>query len=178
LKWRATSIGGNIYDLSHLDEFDFDFVVPAKDGKPEQVYRINVLFSMHCFTRGIREGESYHYELTYSDNRETRLFDEQRYRLSLRLPDIIRNIGGRQCFHTGHGNFFTVEAVSDDGNSEKYWIYFKMSRGSKRSGLNLYVESAYVQNKIQQQRPRPRKPIRFSVIAYNVVAGKPIKEPK
>ncbi|MGH7813669.1 MAG: hypothetical protein ACREQI_06660 [Candidatus Binataceae bacterium] len=177
MRWRAAQIGGETYGLGHLDEFDFEFVVPAKDNKPEQVYRINVIFSMHCFTRGIRDGESYRHELTYSDSRETRLFDTQRYRLSMRLPGIVRGIGTRRCFHTGHGNFFTIEVVDDDGTRLDYSVYFKVSRRSKRGWLNLYIESAYVQGKIPRRRPHPPRPIRFSVIAYNVAMGRPIKEP-
>jgi hypothetical protein len=44
-------------------------------------------------------------------SREVRLFDEQRYTHSLRLPEVIRAIGDRRCFHTGHDNFFTVELI-------------------------------------------------------------------
>lgn len=176
MKWQAPTIGGNIYDLSHLDDFDFEFIVPAKDDKPEQVYLINVLFSMHCFTRGIRDGESYHPELLYRDSRETRLFDERRYRLSMQLPDIIREIGTRRCFHTPYGSFFTIEVIEEGENRLHYTIYFKVSRSVKRGGLNLFVESAYPQDKITQ--PFRPTPIRFGIIAYNVTTGKPIKRQK
>jgi hypothetical protein len=98
MKWRAARIGGRVYDLSHLHPFSFDFVVVAKDGKPEQRYGIDVIFSLHCFSRGIRAGEAYVADLAYADSREVRL--------------------------------------------------------------------------------RPKKPIRFSVIAYNVAVGKAIKVPK
>jgi hypothetical protein len=73
VRWSFATIAGKTCDLSHLDPFEFEFVIPEKDGKPAQLYRINVEFSLHCFTRGIRAGESYAADMTYSDSRETRL---------------------------------------------------------------------------------------------------------
>jgi hypothetical protein len=96
----------------------------------------------------------------------------------MRLADVLRNIGSRRCFHTGRGNFFTVEVVDEDGVRIDYSIYFKVSRGGpSRAGLVLFVESAYVRENIPLRRPRPRKPIRFSIIAYNTTMGKLINEP-
>ena len=107
-----------------------------------------------------------------------RLFDEQRYTHSLRLPEVIHSIGDRRCFHTGHDNFFTVELIDARDERVEYTVYFKLSRAPRKGRLNLYVQSAYVQDDIPQRRPKPRKPIRFSVIAYNVAVGKAIKVPK
>ena len=178
MKWRSAKIGGRVYDLSHLHPFSFDFVVAVKDGKPEQRYGIDVIFSLHCFSRGIRAGEAYLADWAYADSREVRLFDEQRYTHSLRLPEVIRSIGDRRCFHTGHDNFFIVELIDAQGERVEYAVYFKLSRAPSKGRLNLYVQSAYVQDDTPQTRPRPRKPIRFSVIAYNVAVGKVIKVPK
>jgi hypothetical protein len=61
---------------------------PAKDGKPEQRYGIDVIFSLHCFSRGIAAGAVYLADLAYADSREVRLFAEQRYTHSLRLPEV------------------------------------------------------------------------------------------
>ena len=178
MKWRAARIGDRIYDLSHLHPFSFDFVVAAKDGKAEQRYGIDVIFSLHCFSRGIAAGAAYLADLAYADSREVRLFDEQRYTHSLRLPEVIRSIGDRRCFHTGHDNFFTVELIDAQDERVEYTVYFKLSRAPSKGRLNLYVQSAYVQDDVPQRLPKPRKPIRFSVIAYNVAAGKAIKVPK
>ncbi len=178
MRWSAKTIGGKVYELDHLYPFFFDFKVSAADGSWQQTYRINVEFSMHCFTRRLAKDESLEQfdERKFSDSRETRLFDERRHHLSLRLPQLIREIGERKCFHTGHKNFLTVETVDDRGISVDYSIYFNVARSGNRAGLTLYVETAFVQDK--RERPRwPRKPIRFSVIAYNVLRNKPIREP-
>jgi hypothetical protein len=139
MKWRPARIGDRTYDLCHLHPFSFDFVVAAKDGKPEQRYGIDVIFSLHCFSRGIAEGAAYLADLAYADSREVRLFDEQRYTQSLRLPEVIRSIGDRRCFHTGHDNFFTVELIDAQGERVEYTVYFKLSRAPSKGRLNLYV---------------------------------------
>ena len=176
---RSIQIDGKTYDLSHLDRFSFDFVVPEKDGRPAQVYSIEVLFSWHCFTRGIAAGETYPPGLACSQGSETRLFDERRYRFSTQLPSIIRDIGSRKCFHTGKGNFFTIELIEDEKTRVEYNIFFKVSRRGKRGELTLSVESAYARDRrVPLGRARPPRPIRFSVIAHNTARGKPIKQPK
>ncbi len=150
-----------------------------KGGRPQQRYAIDVLFSWHCFTRGIAPGENFSRALTYSRGRETRLFDERRYHLSKKLPGILGGIGSRKCFHTGRGNFFTVELLDEEGNRIEYTIFFKVSRRSKPRELTLRVESAYVRGgRVPLRRSHPPRPIRFSVIAYNTATGKRIKEPK
>jgi hypothetical protein len=75
-------------------------------------------------------------------------------------------------------NFFTVELIDAAGERVEYTVYFKLSRAPGKGRLNLYVQSAYVQDDTPQERPRPRKPIRFSVVAYNVAVGKVIRVPK
>jgi hypothetical protein len=178
MKWRAARIGERLCDLSHLHPFSLDFIVAAKDCKPEQRYAIDVIFSLHCFSRAIRAGERHLPELEYADSREVRLFDEQRYAHSFRLPAIIRSIGDRRCFHTGHDNYLTVELIDSRGERVEYTVYFKLSRAARKGRLNLYVQSAYVQDWIPRTRQGPRKPIRFSVIAHNVTVGKGIKVPQ
>jgi hypothetical protein len=172
------TIEGRTYDLSHLEPFSFEFVTPEKDGRPQQLYAIDVLFSWHCFARGIAPGEDFSKAIGISRGRETRLFDERRYRFSRQLPGIVRDIGSRKCFHTGRGNFFTVELVDEKGSRIEYTIFFKVSRRAQPRALTLRVESAYVRDRVPLGRPRPPRPIRFSVIAYNTASGKPIKEPK
>ena len=178
MKWRAARIGDALYDLAHLHPFSFEFAVPAYGEKPELRYGIDVVFSLHCFTRDVRRGDVYAGEWAYSDSRETRLFDERRYRWSLQLPKIVRAIGERRCFHTTRDNFFTVEFVDEQGRAAKYTIYFKLSRSPRSSRLNLYIQSAYVQEDIPRSHKNPRKPIWFAVIAHNVSVGRPMSAPK
>lgn len=178
MKWQSVTIGGQVYDLSHLDSFQFEFVVPEKHGRPRQSYSIDVWFSMHCISRGSADGEKIDAAQICSDGLERRIFDKERYELSKQLAGIIRNIGTRRCFHTGRGNFLTIEFQDANGKRAEYLIFFKVTRGRGPRRLVLRVESAYANDKIPRPRRHPPAPIRFSVIAYNTSVGKPIKSPR
>ncbi|AWN74922.1 hypothetical protein A6J39_007770 [Legionella anisa] len=75
--------------------------------------------------------------MIYSDPREKRIFCFSRYTLSYLLPDIAKQIDRGACFHTGKGNFFTIETP----NQQEYEIYFKVSKSGKGL-LRLFIESA------------------------------------
>jgi hypothetical protein len=109
MKWKAFTHEKTVYDFGHLDPFEYDLVVPQKDDKPERRYRLNVTFSMHCFTRDARKGEQIPAELAYSDSRETRFFEFDRYEQSKGLAKIVRTLGERKCHHDKHGNFYVFE---------------------------------------------------------------------
>jgi hypothetical protein len=95
--------------------------------------------------------------------------------LSHHLPGIIAVLAKRKCYHTGRGNFFTVEVVDDAGNRVEYEVYFNAYRSIGR--LNLVVQSAYVRDWAHSNRPHT-KPIGFNIILYNVLNGKEIKIPQ
>jgi hypothetical protein len=90
----------------------------------------------------------------------------------------MRDIGNRKCFHTAHQSYFIVQVTELDGRSCDYAIFFKVSKASKGRRLNVYVQSAYRVDGPKNVGGVPLKrgkPVRFSVIAHNVCAGKPIK---
>jgi len=178
MEWRAFRHGQETYDLCHLDPKTITYVQEAKGNKPERTYTVEVIFSLHCFTRGLKAGEGCDPALYYSDDRETRVFDFQRYQLSKRLPALVEGLSKRKCYHSGKGNFFTVELVDEQARSRvEYEIYFTASRASKKGIVNLYVQSAYVRDREHQNRPH-RKPIGFHIILYNVLNGIEIKVPR
>ena len=67
MKWNPFQHNGDTYDLSHLHPFDLELIQPAKGRDPERTYNFNVDFSIHCFTKAVKEGDSP--ALEYSDNR-------------------------------------------------------------------------------------------------------------
>lgn len=173
MKWNAFQHRGKTYDLSHLDGFQETYVVAAKGEKPEQTYLLNVIFSLHCFTRGPKKDEVIPRELAYRDSRETRIFDFERYEESFRLPDIIRALGEKKCFHDPHGNFYIVEVTARDGTKKFYSVFFTLSKAGKKKGLNLFISSAHVRDELPYDR-NP-KPIKFSVLVYNKWTGKAVR---
>jgi len=167
MKWRPFTHNGSIYDLSHLDPFEWHYTAGAGERRPERTYKFHVAFSMHCFTRRPRDGEQTEADMWYEGPREKRVFCFDRHELSYHLPEILRSIGGRICWHTHHGNFFTIELTTRQGQDVEYEVYFDVTKASRRGWLNLIVESAYIRTEeYGSSQPRKRK-IRFDVIAYN-----------
>jgi hypothetical protein len=175
MKWQSFLHQDTAYDLSHLRPTSLTCEQPARDDKPALTYTVEVSFSLYCFTRGIREGEQPDPALLYSDSRETRIFDFQRYELSKQLPGIVQNLSRQKCYNTGKGNFFTV-VVIEQGQQIEYDVFFEASR-STRKGLVLFVQSAYARDAQHGSRPRA-KPIGFYVILYNTLNNKPIRMPQ
>lgn len=173
MEWKDFEYQGDVYRLNHLHPLTFDLSIPASMGKPAQSYKINVIFSLHCFSRAARQGEAIPPELAYSDSRETRIFDPERHRHSLVLPDIVKTLAEKQCFHDSHGNFYVFEMVEEDGSTQYYSVFFTLSKAGKRAGLNLFISSAHMRD----ARPYAHrvKPIRFRVLVHNTWAGKPVR---
>jgi len=173
VNWKAFELYGRIFDLGHLDGFSYDLIVPAKGDKAEQAYRLNVTFSIHCFTRGAKQGEEITKALAYSDSRETRIFDIDRYEQSRRLRAIVETLGERKCHHDKHGNFYVFEIEDEHGVKRYYSVFFTVSKAGKKAGLNLYVTTAHMRS--HPPYAKSVKPVRFGVIVHNIWTGKGLK---
>jgi hypothetical protein len=177
VQWKPFQFRREIYDLAHLHPRPVAYVQPAKGNSPARTYHVDVIFGLHCFTRGRRSGEPQQVDLNYGDDRETRVFDFVRYELSKRLPEIVEDLPQRRCYHTGKGNFFSIEIVREDGEVIEYDIFFAASRSSARGRINVFVQSAYARDKYHASNRPARKPIGFFVILFNTLNDKPIKAP-
>jgi hypothetical protein len=176
--WKAFEYNGVIYDLTHLHPNSLIFCQEAKDDKPLLEYKVDVTFSMHCFTRGIKPNEKPDENMLYVDHRESRVFDLRRYDLSKGLPAIVKELHRRKCQHSGKGNFFVVDVITQEGERLNYEIYFKASRSSKKGVINLYVQSAYIRDAAHRSNTPNKKSIGFTIILFNILNNKPIKIPK
>lgn len=179
ITWKPFAHEGASYDLSHLHPFVHTFEQSEQYGKPARSYSVQVIFSLHCFTRSADGMEDSKGPLGYADSRETRIFDFGRYAQSRQLPEIVRALPTSACYHTNHGNFFTVRLLNPaTGQEDTYEVYFTASRSSSKAvPLNLFVQSAYVRDRLHANRPS-RKKIGFFVILHNILNGRPIKVPK
>jgi hypothetical protein len=171
VQWRNFEHNSVTYDLNHLHPQTIEFERPAKDGKPAVVYTVDLTYSLHCFSHKLPSG-AFDKSLIYPNTRETRLFDFERYELSKRLPGIIETMAQRKCFHTGHGNFFTVEVVREDGVSVDYHVFFTASKSTRKGRINIYIQSAYAP---ERKVGRSCKPIRFLFILHNTLNKLPIR---
>jgi hypothetical protein len=178
MRWKPFQFRGKVLDLAHLHPRSLTYQQPAKGNAPARVYRVDVIFGLHCFTRGRDQEAPQEKALLYGDDRETRVFDFVRYELSKRLPEIIEDLPQRKCYHTGKGNFFSVEIVSGDGSVVEYDVFFAASRSSTKGKINLFVQSAYVRDAEYLSNRPDRKPIGFYVILFNTLNNKAIRTPE
>jgi hypothetical protein len=170
IRWLPFERDNTVYPLEHLHPQTVIFRQPAKGDNPERTYTVDIEFGLHCFTCEPLEGDDP--KLLYSDARETRRFDLYRYNLSMRLPDFVESLPTRKCYHTEHGNFFTIEILGDAGQKpEQYEVYFTVSKSARKGVLNLSLQSAYVRDRAFVKR---KKPVGFFVILHNTLNDRPI----
>lgn len=167
--WTPFNHNNVVYNLDHLHPKTVTFVQPAKGNLPEQTYVVDVEFGLHCFTRERKDTDDI--ALIYSDAREQRVFDFHRYDLSKHLPDVVDALHRRKCYHTKHGNFFTIEIIQEEGKASQYEVYFTLSRSSKRGVLNLSLQSAYVRDR-NLKTGRLKKSVGFFVLLFNTLNNK------
>lgn len=171
MQWKDFELEGFKYDLKHLYPRTLQFERPSQGDKPAVIFTVDVIFSLHCFSRELPPG-AYARNLTYSDARETRLFDFERYELSKRLPGIIETMAHRKCFHTGRGNFVTVEVIREDRIPVNYHVFFTASKSDRKARVNIYIQSAYVPDR---RVGASNKPVGFLVILHNTLNKLPIR---
>jgi hypothetical protein len=165
VKWQAFVHDETTYDLTHLHPRTLQFERPAQEKKLAVVFNVNVICGLHCFSREIPTG-AYDRTLVYSDARESRLFDSERYELSKRLPAIIESLSQRKCFQTDRSDFVTVEVIQADATVVNYHVYFTVSKATKKGHINLFASSAYVANRKVGSSGRS---IKFLVILHNTM---------
>ena len=82
IAWKDhTPRSGESYCLKHLHPIDFDHVMPASETHPSVMVKVHVSFGLHTFTRDHSRADDLP-EDSYSDNREKRCFDCERYEIS------------------------------------------------------------------------------------------------
>lgn len=161
--WKSYRQSGVVYSLEHLHSSSITYTPRGNPHGPVRDYKLIVGYSHHCFTRQPYDNENPSPDQWYPHADERRIFDQIRYEYSLNLPAIMTDIHNQQIWHTGHGNFLTVEMLSAQNVHHTYAVYFHLGRDSHGHGdLYIYVQSAYP--RFDNPTPRKRR-IRFQVIA-------------
>jgi len=174
MQWADFQFGGKTYGLGHLARMDLVYRRPASGPLPGVNFRVDVYFSLHCFTRRPVEEEHFDAKLIYPGVSARRLFDFHRYDMSKRLPEIIATLPDRKVRQTGYGNYISVDVSNQDGSIVEYDVFFKVKKVA-RGRLELRVESAYVRD-AQYRSNRPSgKAIAFWVILHNTLNGLAIR---
>jgi len=176
LRWAGFSYRGKKYDLSHLHPKTISYVRAAKGNDPARAYAVDVMFSFHCFTHEYKDDEAPDPALLLTDGQETRVFDFARWELSHQLPGIVAGLMDRKCFHAGRSNYLTVELINHT-TVTRYYVFFEVSRASRKGALNLYVQSAHLRGTEEGKR-RHNPPIAFAFILHNTLNKIAIRTPK
>lgn len=171
--WEAFEYQGITYDLSHLHSSRVKYIQPRKAANPERTYKVEVHYSLYCFSKALTPSADP--LLNYSDARETRTFDIERYELSKRLPQIIQGMNSKWCMHTRHGKFFVVEPIILNNVQENYDVFFNVTRSTTKGVASIFVQSAYVRDSMHSNRLFLTKKISLYVILNNKLIGKPIR---
>lgn len=164
--------GKTRHSIEHLAPFSFTYARPAKGDDPGWEKEIAVTFSWHCYTRTPEAGEQVY---ILRDGNEQRCFCPTRHLLSQNLPAIIRQLDQKAIFQTGKGNFVTVQVIEPAGHTVDYGVFFTVNRGRRGDPLKLRVSSAYPFFEQEKRYQVSRQRIRFNIIVYNTMQGKPIK---
>ncbi|WP_328803407.1 hypothetical protein [Pseudomonas triticifolii] len=142
----ALIIGGCHIDLSHLEPFSFE-VHSQLAGK---TLRVHVTFSNHCFSKGYEAGTHPFAEwIIDGSSPRPRRFCPIRYRLSHRLPMLIRSLAGSpktKVWETAAERNWCYSIRIEDPTGA-YNVFFEVRRAAKErrqwQDLQLVVESAY-----------------------------------
>ena len=173
IAWKAFKYQGIKYDLSHLHPTQIQYIQPGKGNNPKRTFKAEVCYSLHCFSKTLTTLANPH--LNYSDAKETRTFDIERYKLSIQLPRIIQCLDSKKCMHTGHGKFYVVESICLDSINKNYEVYFNVSRSTIKGIARIFVQSAYVRDSAHSIKRSSTKKISLYVILNNKLANKLIR---
>lgn len=166
MKWGKPRIGGEVYDLTHLDPMAVS-IPPFGDG-PKLSARVK--FGAHVFT--LAWSENYINELKFMDGKTPRCFCPIRYAHSKHLPGIFeRSISGRVLFDPQKR---LVVLGNPPGVLSPYAIFFRIQAArNERFDLLIDVVSAH-----EHPQLKAKFGMDFSKLAGIVASGGQIPWPK
>jgi len=167
-RFSGVTVGDEVWQFDHLEAFAMRVPLERSPGKPIDI-EIVVLFSNHCFSRGLSPGEVVDDALTVMDGNEKRVLDKERYALSRQyLPRLILELPTRHILVADptRPNFVTFELppVAVGAEPVRYAVFFEVKKDSvRRRRMLLRVQSAYILDKPSKRLLKADK-MRFQVI--------------
>jgi len=167
-RFARVTVGTEIWQFDHLEAFAMRVPLELSPGKPIDV-DIVVLFSNHCFTRGLNPGEVVEDARVVMDRSEKRVLDEDRYALSRQyLPRLILELPTRHILVADptRPNYVTFELPPAAPGAEpmRYAVFFEVKKDSvRRKRMLLRVQSAYILDKPSKRLLKADK-MRFQTI--------------
>jgi|GEM_PF-2084305 len=171
-----------MYDLSHLEKLVRTMTLDLRGvNRQKHNVRLEFRFSNHCYSKRPKEGEVIPAHLLVIDgskqNPRNRIFNEQRYLLSLdliqKLDDLITN--NREVDRSRNHNVFSTHLiqVNQDGTATEvpYYIFMDVSKKQEPqqpAKLDIFIESAYPHDENVPGPAATGRPIKLSVVLGSV----------
>ena len=168
----SLAVSDHRYSLSHLAGGLIRLVQPARDGRPDRIYPVTVIYTNHVYSREIKPGDNQSIELKDSYG-NGRIFDYERYFASYELPRIIENLSNMTIYHAKEDFMVISEAITPDGRTLDYGVFFKTYLSNNRT-LTLRVKSAYTNDRGDLYKNTNGK-ISIFTLLHNTMNGKSIK---
>ncbi|WP_422650152.1 Heat shock protein C [Cupriavidus sp. H18C1] len=160
------AVEGELIDFAHLEPFS----LAVESRLAKKTLRMHVTFSNHCFTkRCLDEMPGSRRPIFDGTTNRPRAFCPARYRLSRKLPSVIRalNHPKAKVWQTSSRRNWAY-SMTVEGPKGPYHVFFEVRRpvaDRRRSqDLNLIVESAYHQTE--------RAPVLLGSIGFVLLCGK------
>ena len=105
---------GTTYNMSHLAPCTKEYKLTLNPPTQSKKVQLLVEYTNHCYSRSLGEDEAVDSQHCIHDGSRQgprrRIFDQQRYDLSLTLNERIDTllISGEKVWSTPHGNFFAI----------------------------------------------------------------------
>lgn len=177
-------INGQLYDLIHLRPFTRVMDLDLRGGNKKKGAHLEFRFSNHCYSRSPAVGEVIPPgELVQDGSKHSprnRIFCPLRYEQSLSLvAHIDELIHGNGTVHRSRKlNFFTIKSVSITEFGLKivcsYFVFMSAAKrqdAGKPKKIEIFVESAYLENPNIPNPNSEGNPLKFSEVLGKVWEG-------
>lgn len=134
-KWDDFIYQGHTYSLKHLSSHELFFKGKKSD------YRFVITYGLHCFAKNDTQ---YSIPINYSDSRETRSVDLERYNASKYLKGILGKIDDPSViiYETTKDKYFTIDVLNNmNGFPEPYKICIAAFKENRL--LRMHIISAF-----------------------------------
>lgn len=155
MAWKPYTHNGQVFDLSHLDDFEHTYIQAATAKDTEKRYTVLVRFTDHPFTDSSNEDAMPIYSRTQSrEGIKNRYFNFKRWMYSKHLPELIHGFaeGNKKFFVLHDGAYFRLELLNEQNQTIEYDIFFDLIKEKKR--LVLVIKSAYERDPNSNERPK------------------------
>ena len=167
-RFASMKVNDETWHFDHLEAFAMRVSFENSPGKATDI-DIVVLFSNHCFTRGLEPGEVVAETQIVMDGTEKRVLDRERYVLSRQyLPKLIWELPTRHILVADptRPNYvnFELPVTTPGAEPKRYAVFFEVKKDEvRRKRMLLRVQSAYILYKPSKRLLRADK-MRFQVI--------------